>query len=151
MTDDRLAIQDLVARYASAADRRDVDALVGLFSSDAELVRPPALLRRGDSAVLQGREAIADSIVAALAPLHATYHLIGQQSATVRGDTATGEVYCMAHHIYLRGTDGDRDSFHDNVMAVRYLDDYERGPAGWVFTRREPVVVFSEDRPVRVG
>lgn len=77
MTDDRLAIQDLVARYASAA---------------------------------------------------------------------TGEVYCMAHHIYLRG-----DQHHDNVMAVRYLDTYERGAAGWLFTRREPVVVFSEDRPVRVG
>ncbi|WP_078324560.1 nuclear transport factor 2 family protein [Mycobacteroides salmoniphilum] len=146
MTDDRLAIQDLVARYASAADSRDVDTLVGLFSTDAELVRPPALLRRGDSAALQGRQAIADSIVAALAPLHATYHLLGQQSAIVNGDTATGEVYCMAHHIYLRG-----DEHRDNVLAVRYLDTYERGPTGWVFTRREPVVVFSEDRPVRVG
>ncbi|WP_078290085.1 nuclear transport factor 2 family protein [Mycobacterium sp. D16R24] len=145
MTDDRLAIQDLVARYASAADRRDVDTLVGLFSPDAELVRPPVLLRRGDSAALQGRQAIADSIVAALAPLRATYHLLGQQSATVNGDTATGEVYCMAHHIYLRG-----DEHRDNVLAVRYLDTYERGPTGWVFTRREPVVVFSEDRPVRV-
>lgn len=146
MTDDRLAIQDLVARYAHAADRRDVDALVALFSADAELVRPPALLRKGDAAALQGREAIADSIVTALKPLHATYHLIGQQTADVDGDTASGEVYCMAHHIYLRG-----DEYRDNTMAVRYLDDYERGPAGWVFTRREPVVVFSEDRPVRVG
>ncbi|OHT83203.1 nuclear transport factor 2 family protein [Mycobacteroides saopaulense] len=146
MTDDRLAIQDLVARYASAADRRDVDALVALFSADAELVRPPALLRKGDAAALQGREAIADSIVTALKPLHATYHLIGQQTADVNGDTASGEVYCMAHHIYLRG-----DEYRDNTMAVRYLDDYERGPAGWVFTRREPMVVFSEDRPVRVG
>lgn len=146
MTDDRLAIQDLVARYASAADRRDVDALVALFSADAELIRPPALLRKGDSAALRGREAIADAIVAALTPLHATYHLVGQQTAAVRGDTATGEVYCMAHHIYLRG-----DQHHDNVMAVRYLDTYERGAAGWLFTRREPVVVFSEDRPVRVG
>lgn len=146
MTDDRLAIQDLVARYARAADRRDVDTLVALFSADAELVRPPALLRKGDAAALQGREAIADSIVTALKPLHATYHLIGQQTADVDGDTASGEVYCMAHHIYLRG-----DEYRDNTMAVRYLDDYERGPAGWVFTRREPVVVFSEDRPVRVG
>lgn len=151
MTDDRLAIQDLVARYARAADSRDVEELVALFSVEAELVRPPALLPKGDAAVLRGRQAIADSIVAALKPLHATYHLLGQQTATVNGDTATGEVYCMAHHIYLRGTDGNRDSFHDNVMAVRYHDTYERGPAGWVFTRREPVVVFSEDRPVRVG
>lgn len=146
MTNDRLAIHDLVARYASAADRRDVDGLVALFSVDAELVRSPALLRKGDSAVLQGREAIAGSIVAALTPLHATYHLIGQHTATVDGDIATGEVYCMAHHIYLRG-----DEYRDNTMAVRYLDNYEREPAGWVFTRREPVVVFSEDRPVRVG
>ncbi|WP_078311625.1 MULTISPECIES: nuclear transport factor 2 family protein [unclassified Mycobacterium] len=151
MTDDRLAIQDLVARYARAADSRDLEELVALFSAEAELVRPPALLRKGDVAVLCGRQAIADSIVAALKPLHATYHLLGQQTATVNGDTATGEVYCMAHHIYVRGTDGNRDAFHDNVMAVRYLDTYERGPAGWVFSRREPVVVFSEDRPVRVG
>lgn len=52
----------------------------------------------------------------------------------------------MAHHIYLRGKE-----YRDNTMAVRYLDNYQRGPTGWVFTRREPVVVFSEDRPVRVG
>lgn len=146
MTDDRLAIQDLVARYASAADGRDVEALATLFSADAELVRPPALLRRGDSAVLRGRETIADSIVAALKPLYATYHLIGQRTAAIDGDSATGEVYCMAHHIYLRG-----DEYRDNTMAVRYLDTYAHEPAGWVFTRREPVVVFSEDRPVRVG
>ncbi|OHU78678.1 nuclear transport factor 2 family protein [Mycobacteroides chelonae] len=146
MTDDRLAIQDLVARYASAADRRDLDALVALFAAEAEFVRPPALLRKGDTALLTGRQAIADSIVTALKPLHATYHLIGQQTADINGDTATGEVYCMAHHIYLRG-----EEYRDNAMAARYLDTYERGPAGWLFTRREPVVVFSEDRPVRVG
>lgn len=146
MTDDRRAIQDLVAQYASAADCRDVEALVTLFSADAELVRPSALLRRGDSAVLRGRETIADSIVAALKPLYATYHLIGQHTAAIDGGSATGEVYCMAHHIYLRG-----DEYRDNTMAVRYLDTYAREPAGWVFTRRAPVVVFSEDRPVRVG
>lgn len=146
MTDDRLAIQDLVARYAIAADRRDGEEFVSLFAVEAEFVRPPALLRKGEAAVLTGREAIADSIVAALTPLHATYHLLGQQTASIAGDTAVGEVYCMAHHIYLRG-----EEHRDNVMAVRYLDTYERGPTGWVFTRREPVVVFSEDRPVRVG
>ncbi|MGH3724412.1 MAG: nuclear transport factor 2 family protein [Mycobacterium sp.] len=146
MTDDRLAIQDLVARYAVAADRRDVTELVSLFATQAELIRPPALLRKGEAAALKGREAIADSIVVALEPLHATYHLIGQQTVSITGDTAIGEVYCMAHHIYLRG-----DEYRDNVIAVRYLDTYERDAAGWVFTRREPVVVFSEDRPVRVG
>ncbi|BBB39777.1 nuclear transport factor 2 family protein [Mycobacteroides abscessus] len=146
MTDDRLAIQDLVARYATAADDRDVDALVALFSADAELVRPPALLRPGDSAVVRGSVTIADSIVAALKPLHATYHLIGQHTVSIDSDTAAGKVYCMAHHIYLRGQE-----YRDNTMAVRYLDNYQRGPTGWVFTRREPVVVFSEDRPVRVG
>lgn len=135
-----------MARYAVAADRRDREELVSLFSENAELVRPAALLRKGEDAALTGREAIADSIVAALKPLHATYHLIGQQTVNITGGTASGEVYCMAHHIYLRG-----EEYRDNVMAVRYLDDYERGPADWVFTRREPVVVFSEDRPVRVG
>ncbi|MUM19690.1 nuclear transport factor 2 family protein [Mycobacterium sp. CBMA271] len=151
MTDDRRAIQDLVARYAVAADRRDRDGLVELFSADAEFIRPPALLRKGEDALLVGRETIADSIVVALEPLHATYHLVGQQTVSITGDTAAGEVYCMAHHIYLREMNGDRGSFHDNVMAVRYVDGYARGENGWVFTRREPVVVFSEDRPVRVG
>ncbi|WP_079619589.1 nuclear transport factor 2 family protein, partial [Mycobacteroides abscessus] len=99
MTDDRLAIQDLVARYATAADDRDVDALVALFSADAELVRPPALLRTGDSAVVRGSVTIADSIVAALKPLYATYHLIGQHTVSIDSDTAAGKVYCMAHHI----------------------------------------------------
>ena len=41
-TGDRIALGDLVARYALYADRRDIDAMAGLFTEDAVLVLPSA-------------------------------------------------------------------------------------------------------------
>ena len=50
--EDRLALADVVARYARAVDRRDPAVLRSLFADDAEFVQPPGLVRRGHDPVL---------------------------------------------------------------------------------------------------
>lgn len=58
--EDRLALADVVARYARAVDRRDPTVLRSLFADDAEFVQPPGLVRRGHDPVLTGAGPIAE-------------------------------------------------------------------------------------------
>ncbi len=140
----RVALGDVTARYAQAVDRHDRDALTALFTVDAVLVQPPALLRRNQDAELHGNAEIAAGVLTAVAHLRATRHLIGQQVIdTSDGDTASAETYCTAHHIYARG-----DDVRDNTIAIRYRDTFRRDEDGWRIARRELQVDFTDDRPV---
>ncbi|MGW5071906.1 nuclear transport factor 2 family protein [Rhodococcus sp. NPDC004095] len=136
---------DLAGRYAVAVDDRDATALAALFTADAEFVQPPALTRGAGEIVTVGGDAIVAVVLDGTAHLHATHHAVHQSVVDVDGNTAVGRVYCQAHHLY-RGRDGMRD----NVIAIRYRDDYRRVDNSWLIARRELVVDFAEDRTVTV-
>ncbi len=66
--EDRIAIQDLIARYAWALDTGDVEGVVGCFTPNGEVLarfpghgtrvprkRPPELVIRPDPAIKKGR------------------------------------------------------------------------------------------------
>lgn len=138
---DRLALRDLVEAYARCADRCDGPGLAALFEADGELrVRQPR--ETAPSRVLRGRAEIADAI-GRLARYDATFHLVANHYLTIAGDEATGEVYCLAHHVTAGGAD-----VRDHVMVIRYADRYRRAPDGWRFAERELHVAWTEDRPV---
>ncbi|WP_127782349.1 nuclear transport factor 2 family protein [Rhodococcus sp. X156] len=143
---DQLALVDLPGRYAQAVDRRDQAALLALFTDDAVLVQPAALVRKGRSAEIVGAEAVAAGLLQATGHLLGTHHVVSQQVLAEAGehpDTAHGETYCAAHHLYQRG-----EETRDNVLFLRYQDTYRRVADGWRIGRRELVVDLSEDRPV---
>lgn len=142
---DRLALADLAGRYAAAVDARDAAALTELFTPDAVLVQPPALVRRGRGAEVSGAEAVVAAVLGATAHLHSTHHAVGQQVLDVGEDTATGQTYCLAHHVYA-----GKDGFRDNSLALRYQDEYRRVDGRWLLARRRLVVDFAEDRAVTV-
>ncbi|GAA4482171.1 nuclear transport factor 2 family protein [Rhodococcus olei] len=137
---------DLAGRYAVAVDDRDAAALTALFTGDAEFVQPPALTRGAGEVVTVGADAIIEVVLGGTAHLHATHHAVHQRVVDVDGDTATGRVYCLAHHLY-RGRDG---GLRDNAIAIRYRDTYRRVDGRWLIARRELAVDFAEDRAVTV-
>ncbi|ETT27301.1 hypothetical protein RAJCM14343_2246 [Rhodococcus aetherivorans] len=143
--EDRLALADVVARYARAVDRRDPAVLRSLFADDAEFVQPPGLVRRGHDPVLTGAGPIAEGVLAAVAHLHSTRHVLGQHVIDFDGDRARGELYCEAHHVYPSGA-----GYRDYTVSVRYRDEYRRVPDGWRIARRELVVDLTADREVRL-
>jgi ketosteroid isomerase-like protein len=136
---------DLPGRYAVAVDARDAAALAALFTSDAEFVQPPALTR-GETVVTVGAEAITAAILGGTAHLHSTHHAVHQQVVDADGDSATGQVYCLAHHLY-RSRGGE---LRDNAIAIRYQDTYRAVNGRWAIARRELVVDFADDREVTV-
>ena len=126
---DRDELHDLVAAYARGLDRRHFEDVAGLFTDDGQLTH------RGRTTVGPADLAQAFRV---LERYDLTTHFLGQQTLTVDGDHATGEVYCLAHHL----------SAEDNyVMSIRYQDAYAHTPAGWRFASRELVVDWEEHRP----
>jgi SnoaL-like domain len=71
-----------------------------------------------------------------------TFHLMANHLCATDGDAATGEVYCMAHHL-IESADGTTDL----VMYIRYRDAYARTGEGWRFARRDVMRQWTEERP----
>jgi hypothetical protein len=136
---DTLALRELALAYAHHADRREPDRLAALFETDAEL-RMVQRGQEGAAVVSRGHRQIA-AAVGRLRQFDTTYHLVANHRVEVDGDEATGEVYCVAHHVAER--DGVRN---DVVMFIRYRDRYRRHEEHWLFAERETYVEWTEDR-----
>lgn len=136
-------LAELAGAYARAVDRRDSAALLALFAPGAEIRLPAGMGGRGAPAVrLRPAEL--------LAPLDrwvATRHLVMQQTIELgaNGTTATGECYSEAHHVGLR----DAAPF-ELVLHLRYLDEFVRTDARWLFAARTLVVDWSTEGPARL-
>src|ERR1700745_880104 len=100
---DRLAIRELVEAYAHCADRRDAKGQMSLFTADTHFVVFMNAKHPKPSMELHSREALAP-VFADLNKYDATTHFIGQSTIiTITSDRATGETYCIAHHVTVEG------------------------------------------------
>lgn len=137
---DRARLRDLVYRYARGADRIDPGTVADTFTPDGTLVmyREPG----ADPVTLSGRAEIAAAIQA-LSRYLSTTHVVANHLVDLIGDRATGETYCLAHHIYER--DGVR---RDKLMSIRYLDEFIRTPDGWRITTRVLHCDWTADTPL---
>jgi len=140
-TADRLAIRELVEAYASCADRRDARGQMALFTPDTHFVvymnardpKPPQ--------EFHSRETLAP-VFADLNRYAATMHFVGQSTIlTLTGDRATGEAYCLAHHLSVDG-----DKRHLMIAALRYADKFAKQDDAWLFAERRLFVDWLENR-----
>src|SRR6266851_9197536 len=116
---DRLAIRELVEAYAHCADRRDAKSQMSLFTEDTHFVVYMNAKDPTPSMELHSREALAP-VFADLNKYAATTHFLGQSTIfTLTGERATGEAYCLAHHVTI---DGGKRSLM--LASLRYLDTF---------------------------
>jgi uncharacterized protein (TIGR02246 family) len=138
---DRLAIRELVEAYARCADRRDANGQLSLFTEDTHFVVYMNAKDPTPSQELHSREALAP-VFAELNKYDATTHFVGQCTIfTLTGDRATGEAYCLAHHISVDG--GKRRLM---LAALRYLDAFVKTDGAWLFAERRLYVDWLEER-----
>jgi len=138
---DRLAIRELVEAYAHCADRRDADGQMSLFTADTHFVVYMNAKDATPSQELHSREALAP-VFAELNRYEATTHFLGQSTIfTLTEDSATGEAYCLAHHVTLEG--GKR---HLILASLRYLDTFVKNDGAWLFAERRLYVDWMEER-----
>lgn len=132
--DDRAELADLAAAYAHAVDRRRFEQLRRVFTADGVLHTPTGS-RRGHAEI--------ESAMGRLHRYEATFHVLGQQRLAATAEGASGETYCVAHHL-RRHDDGRVDS----VMYIRYLDRFAATADGWRIAERRLEVDWTDDRSV---
>jgi hypothetical protein len=138
---DRLAIRELVEAYAHCADRRDAKGQMALFTADTHFVVYMDAKDPTPSQELHSREALAP-VFADLNKYEATTHFLGQSTIfTLTTDRATGEAYCLAHHVTVDG--GKRRLM---VASLRYLDTFVKMEGAWLFAERLLYVDWVDER-----
>jgi ketosteroid isomerase-like protein len=139
---DRLAIHELVDAYEHCADRRDARGQMGLFTEDTHFVVHMDSRNPEPTQELSGRQALAP-VFDALNAYVVTMHFNGQSRVELDGDRATGESYCLAHHV-TEAEDGSRTLM---VASIRYLDVFVKQDGEWLFAERRLMVNWTDTRP----
>lgn len=128
---DQQEIADLCARYANALDTKDWALLESCFAPSPVFVHPGGRLG--------GFPAILGRTKAALTPLTATQHLLGNIVVQVDGDTARSTCYFQAQHVRV-GTPGGETY----IIAGRYTDTLTRAAGRWKITERVQTYIWRD-------
>lgn len=135
-------LRALAYAYAHGADRDDRDAFLSAFHPDARLAVFTSSDDEEPRNVRQGYEELG-TVPHMLSRYDKTFHFVGNQRYEPGEDgTATGEVYCLAHHLTK-----DVHGASDFVMHIRYLDVYRRTADGrWLIAERQVKPDWTESR-----
>jgi hypothetical protein len=140
----RLALTDLVHRYAACVDDRRFDDVVGLFVDDATLSVPDPPRSLEPCAVHRGHGEIARAVTAVAAAARTQHAIVGEVYAPgTDADYALGRITCVAHHF------STGDGLSDLLWHLRYDDEYLRTRTGWRIHGRALTINAIETRPVR--
>ena len=137
---DRLAIRELIDAYAHCADRRDCEGQMALFTEDTRFLVFMDAKASSPSQTIT-RRADLKPVFDDLLQYEATTHFNGQSIVALHGAVATGESYCLAHHVQVK--DGRRSLM---VASIRYLDTFTKQAGRWLFSERRLMVDWIETR-----
>ncbi|MBW2242938.1 MAG: nuclear transport factor 2 family protein [Deltaproteobacteria bacterium] len=140
---DRRELNDLVARYARAIDRRDYPALRQVFTEDVHMSG-----YRGDPAsveALYSNQGLEDVIAAiqTLEEFEQVHHVVSQQLVEIDGDRATGETYGTTHFVWH-----DDGVLTHRTHVCRYQDRYRRESGRWQIEERRLIFDWEYDTPM---
>lgn len=120
--EDQLAIQNLLYRYAHAADTRDVEAFAACFMNGKAWIIGPGFEMRDALEIIQ-------SLVE---KFEWTMHAVHNYAYEVVDDSAVGYTYCVATHV---GTEHGQRIKMD--WYIYYEDQLTKNNGGWVFVKRK--------------
>ena len=129
-------IKLLQERFCNLADVKDAAAQMDLFTEDARLI----LNFGGQTMNLEGTEQIFGAFDNTLSNTDILYHMGGQGTIEVNGDTATGVAYCR---VVLIDTEDGVTSHTDE--GVRYTDEYVRQDGKWLIAKRTSDFLFVDN------
>ena len=114
---------------------------MALFTTDTHFVVYMNAKEPKPSQELHSREALAP-VFADLNRYDATMHFVGQSTIfTLDADRATGEAYCLAHHVMA-----DAGKRRLMIASLRYLDTFAKIDEVWLFAERLLYVDWLEER-----
>jgi hypothetical protein len=137
---DQLALRALVDKFSILADRKEAWQQTELFTEDAvvETYVGGKLVTN-----LKGRKDIGSTFDNFLKPFDLVYHFNGQHLVAIKGDSATGTLYCLT---YLYGTENGKKV--KTSIGIRYSDNYVRQQGKWLIAKRTSYFDWRETTPV---
>jgi len=126
LTADRIALQDVLLRYAAGVDERDFALYESCFADHVEVVG-------FGPEPFHGRAAWVTYVKGALERFGPTQHMLGPQLATVDGDRAHCRTDVQATH-YLKEPQGQI-----LTLWATYESDMVRTAEGWKIVRHRLV------------
>lgn len=136
--EEKLALKELVDTFSILADKKDVAAQVLLFTENSVV---QTYINGEKVTDLTGRAQIGDVFTSFLAGFETVYHINGQQTVTINGDTATGISYCQV--VLIRDEDGKKIM---TTHGVNYQDEYVRENERWLISNRVSTFVWTDNR-----
>ncbi len=129
---DRYDIEQLMYKYARAADMADVESQVSVFHEDCRV-------KFSGDTWIEGKDALRDSLRNAFTRYAQTSHAVTNISINITGtDDATAESLITAWH---RDHDGNEWTLHG-----RYVDVWFKGMSGWKLQQREIIAAGAVGR-----
>jgi SnoaL-like domain len=139
--EDKVRLRELVDTFSILADKKEARKQTELFTEDAtvETYSNGALVSK-----LRGREEIGNAFANFLKNFDIVYHFNGQPLASIQGDHATGNLYCLT---YLFGKENGKRV--KTSIGVRYNDEYVGEKGKWLISKRTSFFEWQEkdDRP----
>jgi ketosteroid isomerase-like protein len=132
---DKMAIQEILCKFARAADRCDKE----LFRS---LYHPDATADHGGMFVGSATDFV-ELAISMLSAIGVTTHQIFNTLIDLDGDRA----HCEAYAIHLHRVEKDGEQF-DSIMALRHLHRFERRDGVWRIAHHKVVFDWNRDAPV---
>jgi hypothetical protein len=112
---------------------------MALFTKDTHFVVYMNAKDPTPSQELHSCEALAP-VFADLNQYDATTHFVGQSTIfTLTDERATGEAYCLAHHVTVEG-----NKRRLMLASLRYLDTFTKVDGSWLFAERQLYVDWLE-------
>ena len=123
---DRIAVQDVMLKYAAGVDERDMDLYASCFADDVEVVGFGA-------ETMHGRDTWVAYVINALQAFGPTQHMLGPQLATIDGDDADARTDVQALH-YMKEPEGEI-----LTLWATYKSKMRRMDGEWKIVRHELV------------
>jgi hypothetical protein len=129
---DRIALEELMNRYAAGIDRRDWAQVRSVFDAEIEA----DFTSMGTKAVFRGpAEQWVETIRSTITGFDATQHFFANHSVAIDGDRAKDLRYMQARHV-LSGAHYTIGGWYDGEMLRR--------PDGWRIARYKLTVAFTD-------
>lgn len=130
--------------YAHCADRRDAKGQMSLFTKDTHFVVFMDARSEKPSMEFNRREDL-EPAFGELNKYEVTTHFNGQSTVVLDGDRATGETYCIAHHVYT--SEGKKLTLF--IASIRYYDVFAKVEGKWLIAERKLIFDWTDTRPIK--
>jgi len=132
----RMALKQLVDTFSILADRKETQQQTLLFTDDG---MSETYVNGQLVSSLRGRQQLAEAFGGFLSKFDAVYHLNGQQTVTLTGDTATGTSYCQ---VTLIGPEDGRQL--KTTIGAYYEDEFVRQSGQWLIAWRKATFAWQD-------